>query len=710
MSHTFTATNNKTDNITLNYIYESLKLRLPRCSICSSDWYGKKSTRRNKEEIETQKIHHTATPLTATTNKSQRTSVHTPTTPPHTNHTASNKNTNELILLPSCKCTHLKMVSQSPFSSSFSTFQSSRPFSSYSDHDFLCAFQEALSSSQRHKGRQGTYDSPLHQQEDQDQDILQQTLTMMKIPSFFSSSCISSPIRILSHNTMCRSCLQRFVEASQQVEKQEETSAVFTTQLQCPNCRHKYSPRALSNLLKDDTNDPRNMNNRSSSYRVSPIVLVPQTIPASATSANTSNIKHYFKESKQHSSSTTITTSFAQYLTCTIETIRFWKRIRKLTLEHWYKTHHTSRNQTSALLLQNTKKTMTHYKNVKDSSCTTEIEKDDNNDNDHHSSDSCFSCHDEDKDHDSYLMTSHDILITSIKKQHHHVEMKPGELREELLRKDPKYRQEVENEELLLSMTCEELGLIMDERDITKSMTYGEYLQHQAQIEEQKRVQIQQDSIMIQNQFITTNQEQQPIITTTTAAATTTTRREKSSRRIMDITKDSFANGEEINDPSIVEKKQKSIHVMDIKKHPFVPASKDHTPSTSTRKKMDTPSLTPMKNGTKMVGIHNHNSTKKKKYSQSTLPLEEEKKEEKILTTPRSTYPTDIPSDERELESLQIMLDMGFPEIHSKRTLRDANYNVELAVSMIMSLEQSEEPYKETRNNNLGRKRVTKNM
>jgi hypothetical protein len=481
-----------------------LELRIPRCAACSTEWCGKKSQREKKWNVEL-------------TRKCDAASVQA-------------LSFGELLLLPQCGCTHLKMVSSAPFRDG-------------SYNNFFLKFEQTLQER-------------LHFQVNE-LDAISDTLNHTLAKD--SSSPVLSSIKTLAHNVMCKPCLERFLKASEQVETQEGTSTPFSTALNCPTCRRRYMSRELNNLLKEPS-------------RIMPVLL---------SSTN-----------KNHSKGRDLV-SFEQYLNSTIQTVLFWKHIRKV-VKRAIKTRQKNHRDFPP---SDWEPFYTGYV---------------------HSSDSCFSSNDDDLD-----------SVISDKDTHScpfHLEMKPGELQQELMKKDSKYRQEVENEKLILSMSLTDLfGPNPDE---ARDIDYAQYLELQTATEEKISFQIQQDRILAE-------QLQQEV--------------------------------------GLVSENEK-LGQVDKQRHSYDPSL--HTTDKKRRKMSDSDKNTW---GDGSIGKKRHVS---KKYSQTTLPSQGEKSSIQQKPMEENSVGEDMN------ESLKLLIDMGFSRMACECTLRDANCNVDLAVSMLLS-EQS---------------------
>jgi hypothetical protein len=370
---------------------------------------------------------------------------------------------------------------------------------------------------------------------------------------------------------------------------------------------------------------------------------------------------------------------------------------------------------------------------------------------------------------------------------------------EELLQKDVKFRQEVENEKLLLSMSCESLGLQV----LTgESMAYAEYLKYQAEMEKQ----MEQDRLVAENlqrdgdesnQNRSTRKDNKSALKYSSPKRCRGDRKRRMSKRDTPIylIEEDCTNGddshntdkkkscsEEILSPEDTNQHSKpSLGHPDKNKikrdtHIYLIEEKDcangHDSNNTDKKKscseeilcpedtnhhskprLGRPEKIKIKRDTPIYLIeekdytngHGSNNTDKKKscsekmlspedrYSNPSLHRPEKIKiksdnpiylieekdyanghgsnntdkkkscSEKMLSPEdRYSYPSLDPETnnpgsgyldkEAESQSLKLMVDMGFPLSDCEWSLRDAKYDVELAISMIVSGQQQRQP------------------
>ena len=274
---------------------------------------------------------------------------------------------------------------------------------------------------------------------------------------------------------MCKSCLRAFIDSANDViehdyRDENQPNIKYSTRKDCPCCRKKFSPKSLNALL--------NYN------------------PSSSSSYSSSSL--LYNQKKKGSKSSLV--SWRDSIMYTIKFVRFSKRLKRALSVKELNTDHHKRKQNLA------KKLSTNYNSSSASNRSNTSDEGNNggeSDSNIHadtyneihlivdsskdaisewiedeaSSDDCFSCSDSDDNSDDD--NNH---------HHKHIPLRHGELKAELLKKDPKFRQECEDLQYIQKMMKTEEGkkliLNVDESEIQEQLKQDEELARALQEEE----------------------------------------------------------------------------------------------------------------------------------------------------------------------------------------------------------------------------------
>lgn len=226
------------------------------------------------------------------------------------------------------------------------------------------------------------------------------------------SGISSSDITNFPQKGMCRSCMQQFVACAEEVivhdyRDENQPNILFSTGKNCPCCRKKFSPKSLDYLLK-------------------------------------SNDQHKGSNAKKGSLS-----SWNESVMNTIKFVRFSKRLKRALINKDLgrgakvtKACSMVTESTNDGLLEKIESVVDASKSFLSEWIEDEV-----------SSDDCFSCsdNDDDEEDDYFNLSKKKLGLNSVVasnsqlKKRHHAVLNDGELKEELMRKDPKFRQEYED-------------------------------------------------------------------------------------------------------------------------------------------------------------------------------------------------------------------------------------------------------------------------
>ena len=254
-------------------------------------------------------------------------------------------------------------------------------------------------------------------------------------------------IQIFPHKGMCRPCLSKFIESSNDVlihdyRDTNQPNVSFSTSKNCPNCRKKFSPKTLSALQ------------------------------AYQPSSSSSSPKHQISSNKQGNTNQT----WYDSIVSTIQFVKLMKRLKRALIHRElvkggimassnddYSHPHESTHTSNQIRDNNIKSILNSSKELMQEWIEEEV-----------SSDDYFSCSDGEEDKDEKIdcnnrsANKQSCCKTSGRatlKRKYHLELNQGELKEELLKKDPIFRQEHEDRLFVLEMIEVERKAIKEGRN-----------------------------------------------------------------------------------------------------------------------------------------------------------------------------------------------------------------------------------------------------